>query len=125
MHLKPKKIHLHLGLEKPIRILHLTDLHLSLADECDSDEQKEWAAKRRAVFFNEAKAPQRDPLAYFEEAMEYSKQFDYTVITGDVIDGFGHANLEVARRVLKDKEIIIPFTHRGFYKVQPITEDYQ
>lgn len=25
----------------------------------------------------------------------------------------------------KDKEIIVPFTHRGFYKVQPFTKDYQ
>lgn len=106
MYLKPKQIHLHLGLEKPIRILHLTDLHLSLSDDQDSEEQKEWAAKRREVFFKEAKAPQRDPIGYFEEAMEYSKQFDYTVITGDILDGLGHANIETARRILGEKEYL-------------------
>lgn len=106
MYLKPKQIHLHLGLEKPIRILHLTDLHLSLSDDQDNEEQKEWAPKRREVFFREAKAPQRDPIGYFEEAMEYSKQFDYTVITGDILDGLGHANREEARRILGDHEYL-------------------
>ncbi len=106
MYLKPKKIHLHLGLENPLRILHLTDLHLSLSDDRDSDEQKEWAAKRRGIFFREAESPSRDPVGFFEEAMEYAKQFDYTVITGDVLDGLGHANIETARRILSGKEYL-------------------
>jgi hypothetical protein len=33
MNLKSQKFHLHFGLEKPVRILQLTDVHLSLADD--------------------------------------------------------------------------------------------
>lgn len=106
MYLQSKIIPLHLGLEQPIRILHLTDIHLSLADSEDSEAQNEWATRRRTVFFNEAKAPQRDPVSYFEESMAYSEEFDGTVITGDVLDGLGHSNLEEARRILKDKDYL-------------------
>ncbi len=106
MILQPHQIHLHLGLEKPIKILHLTDLHLSLASEKDSQEQVEWSAHRRDVFFREAKFPQRDPVAYFEMAMAISDQYDATVITGDILDGLGQGNIDEARRILDGKDYL-------------------
>ncbi len=103
-HLKSKVVNFHFGLKKPIRILHITDAHLSLADDVDGDEMKEYAARRRNVFFNEANFPERDPVGYLEEAMEYSKEFDCTVFTGDVLDCTSHANLETVKRVLAGKD---------------------
>ncbi len=106
MRLNPSVAQFHFGLEKPIKILHLTDLHLSLSNENDSDALKEKTAKRREVFFKEANAPQRDPVGFLEEALEYSKQFDYTVITGDIFDRISDANIEAARKILGDKDYL-------------------
>ncbi len=104
MRLKPNTIHLHFGLEKPVRILQLTDVHFSLADERDGEEMMEHAAARRNTFFKEAGYPERDPVGYLEDAMEYAKNFDCTVITGDVLDFMTYANFEEAHRVLAGKD---------------------
>ena len=104
MRLRSDSITLHFGLEKPIRILHITDVHLSLADDIDGDGMKEHARERRREFVKEAGYPERDPVGYFEEAMEYSKKFNCTVITGDVIDFTSHANCQTARKILSGKD---------------------
>ena len=106
MRLKSEPITLHLGLEKPVRILQMTDVHLSLADDRDGESMKEHAAQRRREFCKEAGYPERDPIGYLEEAMEYSKNFDCTVITGDVIDFISHANCETAKQLLAGKDYL-------------------
>ena len=106
MRLKPEAITLHIGLEKPIRILHFTDVHLSLADDIDGEGMKEHAMQRRHEFCREANYPERDPVGYFEEAMEYSKNFDCTVITGDVIDFISHANCQTAKSILAGRDYL-------------------
>ena len=77
------KVHLNLGLKHPVRILHFSDIHIAVADDIDGDGLKEHSAERRNVFFGLAGFPERSPIGYLEEAMEYSKNFDCTVITGD------------------------------------------
>lgn len=104
MKFKSNRIELHFGLEKPIRILHLTDVHLSFADNVDGEEMKEHATHQRGIFVREAEYPERDPVGYLEEAMEYSKDFDCTVITGDVLDFMSHANCEMAKKLLAGKD---------------------
>lgn len=94
------RFHIHVGLEKPVRILQFTDVHLSLADEVDGDDMKQHAASRRNVFFREGEYPERDPVGFLQDALEYAKQFDCTVITGDVLDFTSHANCETAKRLL-------------------------
>lgn len=99
--LKPETIPLHLGLEKPVRVLHLTDPHLALADDTDGDSMKRHARGRRAVFLGESLADDTGRLGRnLEEAMAYGRDFDATVLTGDVIDFVTHANLEEAKRIL-------------------------
>lgn len=102
--LKSNYIHLHFGLQKPVRILHLTDVHLSLADDIDGDDLKAHAAYRRSRFFNEAEFPERDPIGYLETAMEFAKEFDCTVITGDMFDFMSHANFEMTKQILAGKD---------------------
>ncbi len=99
-------ISLHFGLPRPVRILQLTDVHLSLADETDGEELQAHAAKRRRTFFNEADAPARDPVGFLEEAMRYAEGFDCTVITGDVLDFTSHANRETAKRILAGRDYL-------------------
>jgi len=104
MYLKPHRIHLHFGLEKPVKILQLSDVHFSLADETDGEDLIKHAAARRNTFFCEAGYPERDPVGFLEDAMEYAKDFDCTVITGDILDFMSHANYVEAHRVLAGKD---------------------
>ena len=130
-HLRTDTVNLHLGLKKPVRILQLTDVHISLADERDVEkpllptvkDPLEFAAKRREIFFKEAAqrrqdayqettGNQLDPIGYLQEAMEYSKEFDCTVITGDLIDFNSWANYDVAREILAGKDYLFtPGSH--------------
>jgi len=102
--LVPNKIHFHFGLEKPVRILHLTDVHLSLSDERNKEDMIPYAAGRRNTFFQEGNCPERDPVGFLEEAMEYSKDFDCTVFTGDVVDFNTYKNYDVAKEILAGKD---------------------
>lgn len=104
MMLKPHVTHLHFGLEKPIRILHLTDVHISLAYEEEGEMLNDLSKRRRDVFFREANFPERDPVGYLEEAMEYSKNFDCTVITGDVLDLVYEKTKDVVKKILAGKD---------------------
>ncbi len=111
-HLKTDRVELHLGLEKPIKILHITDIHISFADDRDEEKWLEFAAHRREIFFKEGRRPERDPAGYLIEAMEYAKEFDCTVITGDLIDFNSYANYDAATEILAGKDYMFtPGSH--------------
>ena len=114
--LRIKPIRFHCGLQKPVRILHLTDVHITLADEQDSDAEKQFAERRTEVFQDASSVPET-PSQLLEEAMEYAKQFDCTVITGDVIDNFCHANLEETRRILSGKDYMFALGNHEYIQV--------
>ena len=104
MEFKSNVIVLDIGLRKQVRILQLTDVHVALADEKDGEEMIARAARQRRIFFEEAGYPERDPIGYLENAMEYSKDFDCMVITGDVLDFNSHANRETVKKILAGKD---------------------
>ncbi len=132
MNLKPNKIQFDLGLEKPVKILQLTDVHLSLSDERNKEEMIPYAAGRRDVFFREANFPERDPVGYLEEAMEYAKNFDCTVFTGDVVDFNTYKNYDVAKEILAGKDYLFCAGNHEFtpkpgidsYELKETTGDY-
>ncbi len=99
-------VRFHFGLSKPVRILHITDIHLSLADDTDGEDMKRHARERRKTFVEEAGYPERDPVGYLQEAMEYAKEFDCTVITGDMLDFTSHANCKTAKEILAGKDYL-------------------
>ncbi|MBO5214496.1 MAG: metallophosphoesterase [Clostridia bacterium] len=120
--LKPHVLQFHFGLKKPVKILHLTDPHLSFALESEPEEWQKNAALRRNVFFNEAEFPERDPVGYLEEAMEYSKNFDCTVITGDLIDLSFQGSIRQAERILAGKDFMFtPGNHELCRARTPLT----
>ncbi|MBQ6020064.1 MAG: metallophosphoesterase [Clostridia bacterium] len=87
---------LHIGLEKPVKLLHVTDSHITLVDDCD-DERKHELAKR----FDSA-----DIVRYLDEHVAYAeKNCDIMIHTGDLMDFVSHANVETARRLLK-KDVV-------------------
>ncbi|MBQ7638399.1 MAG: metallophosphoesterase [Clostridia bacterium] len=87
---------LEIGLNKPVKLLHVTDSHIALADEYD-DERKHQLAKR----FSD---PNREQ--YFYGHVAYAEQnCDLLVHTGDLIDFVSHANVEWAKKALKNDNI--------------------
>ncbi|MBQ6066241.1 MAG: metallophosphoesterase [Clostridia bacterium] len=85
-----------IGLEKPVKLLHVTDSHIALADERD-DARKHELAKRlmnpnKEIFL-------REHIAYAEE------NCDLLVHTGDLMDFVSHANADYARALLKNEHI--------------------
>ncbi len=94
--MKLEKSTVRIGLERPVKLLHVTDTHLALADARD-DERKHALAERR-------NSP--DIEKYLREQVAYAgENCDLLVHTGDLIDFVSHANVEKAREVLKNERI--------------------
>ena len=84
------------GLKKPVKILHVTDSHVALADGRD-DERKRALANRLGF---------PDKEKYLYEQIEYAeKNCDLLVHTGDLTDFVSHANTEFARKILQNEKI--------------------
>ena len=85
-----------IGLEKPVKLLHVTDTHLALADERD-DERKHALAGRLGD-------PNKEK--YLKEHIAYAEEHcDLMVHTGDLMDFVSHANVDYAREVLRNEKI--------------------
>ncbi len=85
-----------IGLEKPVKLLHVTDTHLALADDSDNERKHELAKRRNNP----------DIERYLAEQIDYAKtSCDLLVHTGDLMDFVSHANVERAREILKNEGI--------------------
>lgn len=85
-----------IGLEKPIKLLHVTDSHLAFVNEQDN-ERKHALAQRLG-----------DPMKerYLQEHITYAEEnCDLLVHTGDLMDFVSHANTDKAREILKNDHI--------------------
>ena len=96
---------LEIGLEKPLKILHVTDSHLAFADERDNERKhalaKRFSSQERERFFGEH-------LAYAKE------QCDLLVHTGDLIDFTSQANFDFARKVLSEEKVFFAAGNHEF-----------
>ena len=88
---------LEIGLEKPIRILHVTDNHVAFADERDNERTRELVKSRR--FDSNREKYLNEQLAYAEE------HCDLLVHTGDLIDCTSQANFDFARKILSRENV--------------------
>lgn len=87
---------LQIGLEKPVKLLHVTDSHVALVDEHD-DARKHELAKRLG-------SPDKEK--YLAEQVAYAEQHcDLLVHTGDLVDFVSHANSAMARKLLQNEAI--------------------
>ncbi|MBQ3888693.1 MAG: metallophosphoesterase [Clostridia bacterium] len=96
---------LQIGLEKPLKILHVTDSHIALVDERD-DERKHALAKRFASV---------DRESAFREQLTYANgNCDLMVHTGDLIDFTTQANFDFARTVLAEEKVFFTAGNHEF-----------
>ena len=95
---------LEIGLEKPLKILHITDSHIPFCCETDPEGMHRQRAKR----------DEPGSVRSLQEQMEYGeKNCDLIVHTGDLIDFISKPCLEFARQFLKehDKMLFIAGNH--------------
>lgn len=100
---------LNVGAEKPFCALHLSDTHLTFADERD-DERKRFLAAERAKIseFSEA-------CAVLQTAGNLSEKEKLPIFhTGDLIDFVSHANLDFAARYAKGNDLFIAAGNHEF-----------
>lgn len=87
-----------IGLEKPVRILHITDTHFSFSDQRDSEKTQEMTAD----FHVRHEVTPEGLTAHFREAVDYANECcDLLVHTGDFIFILAHRSLEKAREELE------------------------
>ncbi|MBQ2513021.1 MAG: metallophosphoesterase [Clostridia bacterium] len=94
-----------IGLERPVKLLHITDSHLTLVDGRD-DGRKRALGNRLGGWDKEENL--REQIAYGEEMC------DLIVHTGDLIDFVSKANVEYAKKVLKNEKILFTAGNHDF-----------
>ncbi len=103
---------LHVGLEKPVKILHVTDVHLTHSAESDPETQRTLLADRTWTFRREGKYPTYTPDEYFTEAIRMAKEKDaLLVVTGDVMDLLCEGNIAAFHRITDGHDMM--FTPGG------------
>ena len=106
---------LHIGLEKPLKVLHITDSHLLPCDEIDNDYKK-WLVGRFGVTHEDTVAALKEQLAYAEE------NCDLVLYTGDLIDYVTPGIAAFARGVLKNEKILFAAGNHDYVEI--IGEDW-
>lgn len=100
------------GAEKPFKILHVTDVHITKTNDRDTDEHKTLQEHRWNVFRSEGNFPPKSPTEYFEEAIEMAEENGYLlIVTGDVMDIQTQGNIEEFHRIADGHDMM--FTPGG------------
>lgn len=95
------KVDIFANIEKPIKILHVTDLHLTLSDLREDDYCREHAAHRSGVYSVNGQNPAQGSIAALLD-----QTADLYLFTGDMIDFPSAANLDYLKELLRDKNFI-------------------
>lgn len=103
---------LHVGLEKPVKILHITDVHLTHSSDKDPADQRELLERRTETFRKEGGYPPCTPDEYFREAIELAERENaLLVVTGDVIDLYSDGNMKAFHEIADGHDMM--FTPGG------------
>jgi 3',5'-cyclic AMP phosphodiesterase CpdA len=101
------KTPIHIGIPTPIRLMHMTDTHLYLADMRDGERKVKLAQNRTRHFAHPEKT-----LAF---AGEIAKQENLTILhTGDLIDFVSIANLELAKQFTDEHDVFLAAGNHEF-----------
>lgn len=95
------------GAVKPFRLLHISDTHLTLADERDNERKLKLAADRLRYF------PKAEEL--LADAERLSQSEGITIVhTGDLIDFVSEANLDRARSFTEKNDVFFATGNHEF-----------
>ena len=100
-----RKITIEVGAEKPFTLLHMSDNHISLADERDNERKQELAAKRADAFTGGRPYRLRERT---EELLAYVRESGHPMVhTGDMIDFTSYANFDFARCAFEGIDVMM------------------
>ncbi len=106
-----QKNSIHIGLEKPIKVMHVTDSHILPCDEIDN-EYKKWLVGR----FGAAQADTMDAL---KEQIAYAEEnCDLMLHTGDLIDYVTKGSVDIAREVLQNDKILFITGNHDYVEIK-------
>ncbi len=95
------------GIDSPVKILHITDVHLTYANEKDSEEHHALMEKRYGVFRAHACDPLYSPREYFEGAIALAKKENALLVcTGDAIDIHTCGNLDALSQIIEGEDLM-------------------
>ena len=101
------KSEIHIGIEKPFTFLHMSDTHLTLADQRDDDRKIQLGKDRLNGF------PQANEV--LEEATAYAKKNGYTIChTGDLLDFVSWANIDRAKQFCDEVDVFMAAGNHEF-----------
>ena len=98
---------IHAGLAAPVRILHVTDVHVTRATTEDSEEHRALMREREGVFFREGKEPPHTPEEYMQAAIDLAKREGALLVcTGDAIDIHTKGNVAYLQALLRENDMM-------------------
>ena len=98
---------LQLGLEKPVKVLHITDTHITESDREDDQRMKELIEMRRMTFVEEGNYAPLKPQEYLEEAFALAqKEGALPILTGDIQDLNSSGNRKELHKVLDGRDFL-------------------
>ena len=118
-----------IGLKKPVKLLQITDVHLTYFREDDLPEHKKLLPKRVNAFHKVREYPPRTTEEYLTKALDLAKELDaLPILTGDIMDLPTRGNIEVFRRVIAGRDLMFtPGGHeyqRVFVRTMEEPDDY-
>jgi len=112
-----------IGLSKPYRFLHITDLHISLSDADASPERIEHAAWRTDYFSIDGLNGMDRFKALRQYIIDHQNELDGIIFTGDIIDAPCKANLEFLENWFA--ELPVPYIYTLGNHDWTYMDDYQ
>ena len=101
-----------LGLESPVKLLQITDVHLTAYADEDPPSQKELLSRRYGDFRRSGEYPPLDPEQYFREALDLADRMGaLPILTGDIIDLHSAGNVALFRKIIAGRDVM--FTPGG------------
>lgn len=101
------KTTLHIGIDTPVRVVHISDTHLTYADLRDGERKVRLAEKRKRIF--------PDAEAVLELAAKTAQTYSAPIVhTGDLIDFVSTANLEAAARFTAEHDCFMAAGNHEF-----------
>lgn len=98
---------LHIGAQKPFKIIHMSDIHLAYADMRDGARKVTLAEERLPLF------PHAEEM--LEAADKLAKELDAPILcTGDLIDFVSYKNLERAKEFADNHDLFLTAGNHEF-----------
>ncbi len=115
MELKVLKTTINIGLKEPVKLLHITDTHITRDNPLDEDRTAEFDVDYPGC-----------AEEYYFKALEYAKENNMIVLhTGDIIDFFSKGNFEFIDKYLDGEDYIYAAGNHDFcHYLGRAKEDY-